>query len=961
MHSSKRIKKGRAIVSVFLCVLLLFSSVPIVNALENKDESQTSQTMTEVQAQELRETIENDEGDYLEDKVLVVYEDGAYEEISSQLMSTLEASESDIISESLGDDGVAVCIEISDDTTVADAVVEASMQPGVAYAQPVYVYYPTTTYVDDPVAAESDVSAQANQWWLYSLDIFEAWDYAKVEGSVEIAVLDTGINFDHQDLANVIDRSNAYDVYSQTPLTQSVSSSSYSHGVYVAGIAAAEANNGLGIAGVSYNATILPISVFYYSYYYGVVTDDTVLISAYEYIFDLIDQGLVDNLRVINMSLGGYGSYNSAFRSIIQKAENDYGILTVAAGGNGDDYGNPLTTASYPSDYEEVVSVVALNSEDERASWCDYNENKNIAAPGVSIYSTYYNGTASYATASGTSMSTPMVSGIAALLFSANPDLSPSDVRDALYGTAIDLGDEGRDNYYGWGKINPVEAVKAVVGAEISSENGSHSVYRTETLQLSASLINEEIEVSAWEWSSSDERIATVDQNGLVTGITAGSAAITVTASNDSDIKGTFTVTVEEIQLTSTPTASSTVGTGIQITWEAAQVATSYQIYRRLASSSEASELIDTVYADSSISYSYLDTTAEAATVYAYSITPVAESGELVAIGSRSTECFGMYRAAITEIYGDDRYKTSALISSMFAFESQISGNRISTIILACGSNYPDALAASGLSGVLGAPLILTPSDSVNWEVTEQIMNYDPATILVLGGESAISQNVLDEIHNMFPAIDIQRIYDDDRQGTAEKIYDYSVGSWGTTAIVVAGYNYPDALSVSSYAYATKSPIFLTESDGSISIIARHRIASGGFDRVIIIGGTSAVGELVESQLSEIGISYERWYGDNRYQTSADIALHAIEEGVLSLDGLGFATGRNFADALSSSYLLGSEGSVLLLADEGVSGGLDAVDALVSSDAGIKMITFFGGTSVLPDSLKSLIATRAGL
>jgi hypothetical protein len=171
------------------------------------------------------------------------------------------------------------------------------------------------------------------------------------------------------------------------------------------------------------------------------------------------------NIRVINLSLGGYdaGDNDTLFHNKIIDAKSA-GILTVCAAGNAgndpnktDTYGN--TKISYPSDYAEVISVTNVTSSNVISSSSDHNQYKDIAAPGTSIGSTYYSDDNSYVLSSGTSMAAPFVSGIAALLFAQNPDLTPAQVQDLLYASATDLGDPGLDNYYGWGLINAEAAL----------------------------------------------------------------------------------------------------------------------------------------------------------------------------------------------------------------------------------------------------------------------------------------------------------------------------------------------------------------------------------------------------------------------------------------------------------------------------------------------------------------------
>jgi uncharacterized repeat protein (TIGR02543 family) len=178
-------------------------------------------------------------------------------------------------------------------------------------------------------------------------------------------------------------------------------------------------------------------------------------VAAFDYIMEHNEQPGATKIRVINMSFGG-PAYDAAFHGRIVEAKSK-GILSVAAAGNGNS-----SAATYPSDYPEVTSVMALNRENLRASFSSYGPAKDIAAPGVGIRSTTYDSDLGTADKSGTSMAAPVVSGIAALLFAQDPELTPDEVQQILYDTATDLGTEGRDDYFGHGIVNARAALESL-------------------------------------------------------------------------------------------------------------------------------------------------------------------------------------------------------------------------------------------------------------------------------------------------------------------------------------------------------------------------------------------------------------------------------------------------------------------------------------------------------------------
>ena len=373
------------------------------------------------------------------------------------------------------DGNAVVAANITDGKSVSDAVAAAQAVPGVASAQPNYVYdlvddvpsaddeatseseaaaedegvsvLSATSMPNDPYAQVSNASASYNQYWLYNAGIVNAWDLAKSNGAVTVATLDTGARGDHEDLKNVILHDVAWDAYNNEPLyANSGSGDAVGHGTSVAGIIAAEANNSRGIAGGSYNAKIVPVKVWGDTASQKATTASVV--AGYTYLLNEVKAGSIANLRVINMSLGAYGDSlnDDALHSAIKTARNDYGIVTVCAGGNGNQTtGKPNTKHMYPADFDECVAVTALTTEGKNIVWSDYNPSKDISAPGQSICSTSYAATTKYSRASGTSEAAPLTAGVFALLFSAAPSVSVDEACKAVYATAKPIDDAEND------------------------------------------------------------------------------------------------------------------------------------------------------------------------------------------------------------------------------------------------------------------------------------------------------------------------------------------------------------------------------------------------------------------------------------------------------------------------------------------------------------------------------------
>lgn len=306
-----------------------------------------------------------------------------------------------------------------------------------------------------------------SQWHLPVVRASSAWDLAQGTG-VTVAILDSGVLGTHQDLlSNLVPGWNAYDNNTNTADVTG-------HGTAVAGAAAAAVNNSIGVAGLAGSAKIMPIRVSDssgYAYY-------STIASAITY---AADRGV----RVANSSFSGQFK-SSSIQSAGNYLKSKGGLLVVSAGNAGVDE-NAAATSS-------MITVSATDSSDVKASWSSYGNMVSVAAPGVGIWTTSSDGT--YRSASGTSFSSPITAGVVALMMSANPRLSASQVEQLLFSTAVDLGTAGKDIYFGHGRVDAfaaVNAAKAATGADtqaptvgITSPAGGASVSGLASVDVSA-------------------------------------------------------------------------------------------------------------------------------------------------------------------------------------------------------------------------------------------------------------------------------------------------------------------------------------------------------------------------------------------------------------------------------------------------------------------------------------------
>lgn len=402
-----------------------------------------------------------------------------------------QLAEADLEVERVIDGSAGVLLELNpaSDQTDAQAFEEASALPGVAEVYYNYIYEPIEAVEDDAGADASNVEAQSldaasssvvddpyarsegspNQYWLFNAQVDRAWTQSRTEGAVTVAVLDSGCDLDHPDLVENLLTDLAYDSFDDCDLDGADVEDATGHGTLVSGVIGATANNGIGIAGVSYNANILPIKVYNDA---GTDARSFSIIAAYEKLFEYIDTGVCGNIRVVNTSIGqrpqeGYDfslGPDTAVEGIIEQARDKYGIATVAAGGNGKLVGGvrqPQTTIIGPSDLDAVISVTALNEDGTNVYWSDYNEYKDISAPGMNVWSTSRYG--DYDCESGTSFSSPIVAGTVALMFAARPEATVDDICEALYATATPIEDTVNDRTETSGSHGALDAERAVL------------------------------------------------------------------------------------------------------------------------------------------------------------------------------------------------------------------------------------------------------------------------------------------------------------------------------------------------------------------------------------------------------------------------------------------------------------------------------------------------------------------
>ncbi|WP_350279254.1 S8 family serine peptidase [Kribbella sp. HUAS MG21] len=330
---------------------------------------------------------------------------------------------------------------VADDIVTVTADVPAPELLKKVKADPA-VELASLNYVRRKSAVPNDWLYANYQKYLPTVRVNTAWDLSKSAGAQTIGVLDTGVDAGHPDLVGHL--LPGYNTFN----TALPPNDGEGHGTAVTGIIAAGTNNGVGIAGVAWNAKVRPVKVLDDT---G-SGDDANLING-------INWAVKNGVRVINMSLGGEGD-NPILHTAIKNAVNAGVVLVAAAGNTGADSSN-----HFPGAYPEVLSVGATNQAGVLTSFSSYGDAVDIAAPGHDITSTapraqtepgyepYWLGLG------GTSFSSPIVAGVAALVRNKWPSFTPAQVMARLKATARDAGPRGTDPYYGAGILDAYQAL----------------------------------------------------------------------------------------------------------------------------------------------------------------------------------------------------------------------------------------------------------------------------------------------------------------------------------------------------------------------------------------------------------------------------------------------------------------------------------------------------------------------
>lgn len=364
--------------------------------------------------------------------------------------------------------GVAMASDLGLDTTVRvrytsgeapDAVAKRLNRLGeVAWAEP-NRWREASIVPNDPQFG--------TQWGLTRIGCPAAWDLTTGDPSIVVAVVDTGVDLNHPELAPLLVGGQDFVDFPPGSIPRpgwvfegdftgvdATAQDEVGHGTHVAGTICCLSNNATGVAGVAWNVRLMPVKVL--ARIRETATGRVSGVGSAAHIAAGIRWAVDNGARIINMSLGGYAD-TTVEREAVAYAVSK-GVVVVAAMGNDD-----TDDQSYPAAYPSVIAVGATDSSDRRASFSNRGNWIDVAAPGVGVRSTYWDDT--YASLNGTSMASPHVAGVAALILSRNSSLTADQVGNIIRTTAKPLRDQASDpvpnDRYGHGLVQADAAVQA--------------------------------------------------------------------------------------------------------------------------------------------------------------------------------------------------------------------------------------------------------------------------------------------------------------------------------------------------------------------------------------------------------------------------------------------------------------------------------------------------------------------
>lgn len=467
------------------------------------------------------------------------------------------------------------------------------------------------------------------------------------------------------------------------------------------------------------------------------------------------------------------------------------------------------------------------------------------------------------------------------------------------------------------------------------------------------------------KWTSSNPGVATVDNSGKVKGVSAGTTTLTAYSEAKTSEGGTAKTasvkinvlmpSVRFVDYDGTLIKAQNVPYGKQIVYPAnpADKTVGDKTYKFYGWSknhvtSTMTLTCTACYVDSSTFEAMADDGATAYTLMGNpSYLPTNKRAGLFS----NTSVLKANPGARYTFWGMNLYQTS-MDSTIRQYQY------VNHAIVVSGANAKDATVASGFSSFDKAPVILTNPNYLSWETYWALSSVDATQITILGGPLAIDSKVETALKKVAQdncdkgqTSHVGRLYGGSALTTAERVYKDKQGSWGKYALLCSSTSPYDAISGSPFAAAEKAPVFFVGPNGNTAGTTDELLVKGNFKKVMILGGEKVVSAKCEKKLKSKGVNVQRIGGKDKYATSLAVAKWAAKtSGKISWQKIGFATGKDYKDALGGSVVQGHDGGLMILIDNTKSG---AQSLSMYKYAKPKKTSFYGGPLALPDALKN--------
>lgn len=883
---------------------------------------------------------------------------------------------------------------------VAAVVADLRADPAVAWAEPVYV-----TTLPGEVAAAVPVNDPLNvqQYSLDRMKVRDAWSVT-TGGSTVVAVLDTGLQWDHPDLQGIVayntgelgggkesnhvddDGNGKVDDWRGWDFVNNDNNPGEDnvHGTWVSGIIAATENNGVGVAGISWRDKVLPVKIMNAS---G-LGDTADLIAG-------IDYAVKRGAKVINMSIAGF-PFSQGVQDAVNRAWNSGAILVAAAG----NYRSSART--FPADFGHVLGVSATQADDEFTNWSNHGSWVELSAPGALVTTTNCNpcnGWGHYAAISGTSFAAPNVAAVVALMRARFPSYTNQQIVNRLIATVDDLGYPGHDPRYGFGRVN---AYRAVGGGPAKLTHGAGDVLEGNNTLATARGLALGTTVRPTNYPASD-----VDYY-RVTAPRAGRIDVSVTAIVDSSRP-------QKSALHFDPVLDLYTGSGTYIgkVDNASDSSATERASFQLASGASAILRVSNWFPNGSkVAYSVLPTfvdnvvpsaifrspspsatgvDADAPVHVQFSEAVTGVSGSTLALRDAANNVrpatvtynaatrmatlqpwttlagFATYRVtasssirdaagnafggttwtfttrrAAPRVGGSDRYDTAARLSPTRF------GPGVPVVYVATGEAFPDALTGGPAAAAGHGPLLLTRADSLPGPTASELARLKPGRIVVLGGAGVVNAAVMTAL-DAYTTGPVTRIAGSDRYDTAARISAATFAANVPVVYLATGATFPDALAGGAAAARTGGPILLTRPGAmppaTIAELQRLKPA-----RIVVLGGPTIIGDGLLAALDAYTTGpVTRLFGVDRYATSVAVSAATYPSQVKTLY---VATGTAFPDGLSAGPIAGGVGGPLLLVRPGELPATVAAEIRRLNPANVVIV---GSSGAVGEGVRSLI------